>query len=336
MFYPDKKKHISPSALAAWHESRGLFVRSYFIGEKSPETPAMKAGKKIHALIEGNMLEVKYRFEHPESILCYALVGEEWVKVEVKEDGTYDLPEGAQFAIYGIPDSWGLSADTAVFVDYKSGKENTWDNDRLSTDLKMKLTALLVWLAAGRPAHVRGHLEYIPTQWNPVAKEIEPTFEPSVDAGQVLYTAAELEEFLVFVLKTVSEVNEAYGEWLTSTDEFINQDDVAEYAQLKQEVVQRETRMEILLERLADQMKLGKKETLATVFGSFFFKTSKKFDPVPPTLEVKVEDGGSFATVEYGYAEKIAVAMSAAKKKFEQSREPIEVSQSLQFRAKKV
>ncbi len=69
MFYPDVKKWISPSALASWHTGKGNFIKSYFEGDRSPETLAMKSGSKIHSLIEGGLLEPLTKYEHTEKTL---------------------------------------------------------------------------------------------------------------------------------------------------------------------------------------------------------------------------------------------------------------------------
>lgn len=316
MFYPDKKPHISPSALANWHEARGMFVRSYFIGEKTPETASMKAGKKIHALVEGRMLEVVHNFEEHEKTL------------------TFELPiEAAGTRVLGIPDSYERKPelDVAYFVDYKSGKENNWDDGKLSADLKMKTTAWLVWNETGKPSKVVGYIEYIPTQWNPISKAVEPTGGESTVAGECVYTAEEMAAFTDVILKTIKEVNEGYEEWLTSTDEFVSQEDVAEYAQLAQECATREARMEVILERIGDQMKMGGKESIPSPFGSFYFTSKKKYEPIPPESKINYLDRG----ITWDDAEQIAAAASAFKKKFETEHDPIEVKKSLAFRAKK-
>lgn len=318
-FYPNVKEWISPSALASWYNARSLFVRSYFLKEKTPETSAMKAGKQIHALIEAGLLEVKHKYEHREK--------------EVKI--THTLRTGKlerKMCVLGIPDSFerhwtgakegeGEPYDVAYFVDYKTGRENTWDDVKLAGDLKMKATAWLVWCATTNedtpPARrVVGYIEYIPTQWNASTREIEPTGGESVVAGEITYTSEELEAFTEVLSRTITEINVAYEEWLESTDEFVNQNDVADYAQLDQEVKEREVKMALIKERLADQMGMGGKETLATPFGSFYF-TSRKTWTYSEELEKKIAD------------------TAAKKKKWETENQPSKVTKSLSFRAKK-
>ncbi len=74
MFYPDKKEHMSPSALDSWFNGRGNFIKSYFEGIKSPETAAMTAGKKVHALIEGGMIAAQKVYD----------VHEQKISIEIK------------------------------------------------------------------------------------------------------------------------------------------------------------------------------------------------------------------------------------------------------------
>lgn len=296
-------------------------MRSYFSGEKSPETAAMKGGKKIHALIEAGALTVKHSYSNAEKILTQILT--------VRNAGdTADI----EYKVLGIPDDYSDPVDGSVmFVDYKSGKENVWDNRELAGDLKMKTTAWLVWKNTGCPPFVRGYIEHIPTQWNPNTKEIEPTGGDSVVAAEMTYTGEELEAFTAVILKTMHEVNVGYEEWLTSTDEFVSQEDVAQYAELDIQRRALESKQELILERISDQMALGKKDNLSTPFGSFYFKSTKKFPPIPATAKINYLDRG----ITWEDAEQISAAAAAFKKKFETENDPVEVKKSLQFRIKK-
>lgn len=297
-FYPNIKAHISPSALDAWHNNRGLFIRSYFIGEKSPETAAMKAGRMIHALIEGGLLEVKHTYDFVEDT------------IEVNVDDNKK--------VLGIPDSYGfdLYYDTAMFVDYKSGKENHWDGVKLAGDLKMKTTAWLIWNVTSRPKRVKAFIEYIPTQWNPETREVEPTGGESVVAAEIVYEAKDLEAFSEVISKTMDEINEAYQEWLGSTDDYINQDDVTLYAELNAQKIELETKMEVIKDRISDQMNMGNKDSLSTPLGSFYF-TSRKSWEYPKELE------------------EAEVELKAKKKKFETENQPTKITKAFGFRAKK-
>lgn len=314
MFYPEVKAHISPSALAAWHTQRSLFVKSYFLGERTPETSAMKGGKRIHALIESGILSVHHNYEHAEETLSF--------EIDV---------DGITCKVLGIPDSYELQKKMAVFVDHKSGKENTWDGKKLAGDLKMKTTAWLVWNATGKPAKIKAHIEYIPTQWNPETKEVEPTGGESVDAAEVEYTGEEMEAFTEVIKNTIREINTTYEEWSQSSNEFINQDDVAEYARLAQEIGEREAKQTEIKDRIGTQMEFGKTDTYAGIFGTFYFANKKKY-AYPDGLTVKLGEGVEMTLAE---AEKIGDAAAMAKKKYETENAPESTTRVLQYRGKK-
>jgi hypothetical protein len=320
MFYPDLKRYISPSAYQTWHKAKSGFVKSYFAGDRSGETKAMKTGKLVHSLIQAGLLEVTHRFSAHE------------VPIEVP------LENGV--AVMGIPDSRPADEDalladgTLPFVDYKTGKENEWNDIDLAGDLKMKVTAWLIYQRAkglGRsPTRLIGYIEYVPTKWDEDAHEIVPTGGVSVVAGHVIYSPEELESFTPMILKTIAEVNEAYETWLTSTDAFVNQDDVIEYARLDEEVREREARMEQLKERIGDQMKMGMKDTLPTVFGSFYYHTTKKY-VYPDDLPVSVGSGKVIRLVEASVVEDAAAIV---RKKYETDHEPESSTRTLRFRGK--
>jgi len=310
MFYPDIKPHISPSALDNWVNSRSQFIRSYFAGVKTPETASMKTGKQIHALIEGGLLEVKNKFSHNEETLEFF---------------------ATEYKVLGIPDSFGVGEDeeTVMFVDYKTGKENNWDANKLASDLKMKTTAWLVWSFYARtPPSITGYIEYIPTRWNEATREIEPTGEESVVSASITYTAEELEAFTNVILAVIAEVNEEYPKWLESSADFVNKEDVSEYARLNAQVAELEVKMDEIKERIAGQLDFGGARTAETEFGTFYFTERKTYD-YPQDLPIQ---GGVFTLKE---TELIAAAVKVAKTKFETENEPKSISRSLAFKAKK-
>lgn len=308
-FYPSIKGWVSPSAIDAWRNSRSSFVKSYFKGEKTPETASMKAGKTIHALIEARLLNAKCKYLHNEKTL-EAMIGE--------------------YKVLGIPDSFEAHEGKSVFVDYKTGKSNSWDAVKLAGDLKMKTTAWLVWSVSGKPEIVVGHIEYLQTRWNEATREIEPTGEESILVATITYTTAELEAFSGYILKVIGEVNEEYPKFLEGTDSFLNQDDVAEYARLNEEVEALELKMGEVKERIAGQLDFGGVRTAETGVGTFYFTERKSFD-YPSTLKVDYLDYG----LVLDDADKIAAAAKVAKSKFEQTSEPKSVTRSLGFRKKK-
>ena len=309
MFYNDIKPHISPSALDNWVNSRSQFIRSYFSGVKTPETASMKTGKQIHALIEGGMLDAKHKFQHNEQVLEFF---------------------AEKYKVLGIPDSFSTEEDgkTAVFVDYKTGKENNWDKNKLASDLKMKTTAWLVWSFYGRMLPVVGYIEYIPTRWNEITREIELTGGESIVAASISYPSEELEAFTAVILKIIGEINEEYPKWLESSADFVNQEDAAEYARLNAQVAELETKMDEIKERIAGQLDFGGARTAETSFGTFYFTERKTYD-YPKNLPIQ----GGILTLEE--TDLIAAAVKAAKTKFETENEPKSISRSLAFKAKK-
>jgi len=358
-FYPDIKPHVSPSALAAWHDNKSQFIRSYFKNIKSPETSAMKAGKKIHALIEGGFLTPINKFTEFETPITVTL--------------------GNGVKVYGIPDSYGIgichcgnreqvaslskttvkdeqrqdivlgvpqkNADIylencetckkkryVVFCDYKTGRENFWTQEKLATDLKMLCTAWLVWQVNGKPdSEVEGIIEYIPTEWNDETKEIQPILSQEHEVISYLYSKSVLEQVESLLLTTIEEVNMAYEQFLESTDIYIEDEDCKEYAEIEKQITGLETRQKEIKERIAEQMSFGNVPTYDSDFGKFFFRETKKY-AYPQDLSFQTPDG-AVMTLKQGEA--IDLAMSVVKKNWERENKPASVSKSLQFRAKK-
>jgi len=309
MFYPDIKPHISPSAFAQWHRQRSAFIRSYFKGEKTPETAAMRDGKKVHALIEGGLLDATHRFEHHEQELVI------------------ELPN--QVKVLGYPDSYSTAKDgVASFVDYKTGEENHWTREELASDLKMLCTAWLVWKTTGEPALVNGYIEWIPMEWD--GKERVPVEDGEHKIFDVVYSSESLMDFEKTLIRTIDEINAEYPKFLESTDGFISPEDCAEYAQLELQKKEIEEKQKAIKERLQEQMQFGGVNTYQSDFGTFYI-TEKKTYEYPTTLRVDYKDMG----LVLEDAEAISAAASAAKKNYELEAEPKSVTKSVGFRAKK-
>ena len=290
-FYHDVKEHLSPSALDNWHNSRSNFIRSYFVGEKTPETASMKAGKQSHALIEGGFLEAKHRFDVQEQTIV------------VESNG---------YRALGIPDSYAL--DGSRFVDYKTGKENSWDKLKLATDLKMKMTAWLVWNHCGKPKTVTGSIEWFETIWDDQNKEIKPTGRES-EIIEHIYTSEVLETFTLFFLKTIADVNKEYDFWLKQTQECLAGSDVEAYATLTSQIEDLEKKRDEVKERIYGQMDFGGARNVATPLGSFYF-TERSVWEYPEEIK------------------KLDETAKIAKKTFEQENEPTKITKSLGFRSK--
>lgn len=317
MFYPNLKEYISPSALATWFNSKPSFIESYFKGVKMPETSAMKAGNKIHALIEGGFYDPQKRYDLNEKELSH-MVADTGVKS------------------FGKPDSFGLVSDGhAEFVDYKTGREVSWSRDELKNDVKMKQTAWLVWKETGMPDKVTGYIEWIGTEWN--GTEVVP----SIDEYMLVkcdYTAQELNEWENVIIKAIGDINEAYEKFVNSSELFIDEDLCKQYAKLNAEIKEiEEKQIEILKvqreelgEQIATQLAMSDAENHKTEYGSFFWKVSKKY-AYPDDLEFQTNTG----VYSLALGEEIVAGVKACKKGYEKFSKPVEEKKSLQFRASK-
>lgn len=311
MFYPDIKPHISPSAFQAWHQQRSLFIRSYFKGEKTPETSAMKAGKKIHAMIEGGFIPAIHRFSAREKELVVT------------------LPSGVN--VLGIPDSHeeGVVAETVSFVDYKTGRENGWTREQLAVDLKMRVTAWLVLQANPGAQQARAIIEWIGTEWN--GAELVPVDQPH-ECIEYTFTKEDLFEFDTIIASTIEDINVAYEQFLESVStDFVEEADVLEYAELEAQAVEIEKKQKAIKDRIAQQLEFAGKYNYDHPLGSFYFTMRRTYE-YPPELEFITESGARM-TVQQG--EEISLAMGSAKKNYELDHEPASISKSISFRAKK-
>lgn len=308
-FYPEVKPHISPSALMSWHNQRSNFIRSYFKNEKTPETSAMKAGTKIHALIEAGFIEAKNVFSVNEDTLTY----------NITED----------ILVLGKPDSYEFNSENgyAEFVDYKTGKNDGWTNEKLAVDLKMRTTAYLVWKKTNEPESVKGYLEWIGTEWN--GSEIVPSGEGAV--YEYTYSADELKNFESVILKTIDEVNAEYLKFLSVGETVLDNEDIEEYVRLENQKAEIEEKQNAIKERVADILTIAGQKSAETPFGTFYFTDRKKYE-YPDDLEFETKSG---EVVSLAYAKEVALGAGVAKKMFEAENDPVSVSKSFSFRAKK-
>jgi hypothetical protein len=317
-FYGNKKMYISPSALSSWHNNQSSFVSHYFGGETSPETSAMKAGKKLHALIEGGFLKGHRRFEMNEKTLEHP-----------------SPVEGVN--VLGKPDSFGLDQeiDMGFFTDYKTGKEVSWTREDLASDLKMRTTAWLVWKELGKPKAVTGYIVWIGTEWN--GEELIAS-EDEYLIIKYVYFAEELIAFEQVIEKTINEVNEAYPRFLNPTDN-VSEELCNEYAgvykQIKDiengEIAELKEKLSEIGETIADQMRFGLSENHKLDIGTFFWKSTKKYE-YPQDMKFQTEDG---MTLSFAKGDEITSALKVAKKNFEKYTDPVSENKFLQFRAKK-
>lgn len=313
MFYHDIKEHLSPSALAQWLNGRGQFVRSYFAGEKSPETKAMTAGTEIHALIEAGIIKAQHTYDCNEQ--------------------TLKIPVGkTNFWFLGKPDSFESEPtdDEVSFVDYKSGKANEWEK-KLPTDIKMRATAWLVWRQTGMPSIVNGHIEFIQTTWDPEQKKVIPMDDKETEVISIAYTATELENFEKVIANAMRDINDFYEKWKVSSGEFVNQDDVQRYIEIKNEIAERELELAEVGSRIQTQMEFGGEENHKISQGSFFITERCSYE-YPKDLPFIV-DGVNWNLEQ---SEKVVSAAKAAKSNYELVNEPKTTVRNVQFRAKKL
>lgn len=311
-FYHDEKEYMSPSAISQWMNGRSQFIRTYFAGEKSPTTSAMRGGTEIHALIEAGLIKARHVYAYSE------------IEVKVQVPGT-------EFWFLGRPDSHSKKTTldgkkVAYFVDYKSGKANGWD-EKLPTDIKMRATAWLVWMAAGQPDLVYGYIEFIQTTWDPEQKKVVPLEGKETEVTGITYTADEMEAFSKVIANTMRDVNDYYEKWKLSTGEFVNPSDVARYAQVKNEIAIKEEELNDIAERILIQMEFGGEEQHKTPLGTFYI-TEKSVYEYPADLAVT-------PTMTLDAVDQLTAVAKAAKKNYELSNEPKEVKRSIGFRAPK-
>lgn len=311
MFYHEIKEHMSPSALDQWMRSRAAFIQSYFEGKKGPETPAMKFGTQVHALIEHGLLKVKKQYDQNEQGLKHEAGG-----------GLY---------VFGKPDSYQSKPvkNTVEFVDYKTGKASEWQK-KLPTDLKMKTTAWLVWKETGCPAAVIGHIEFLQTTWNEEKSCLELIGEET-EVTSITYHKADLEAFTEVIIKIMTEVNTFYETWKDRTTDFVDKDDIKLLADLTAKADAIEEEIKAVKASIMSQMEFGglttyKEEGLGTLS-----ITTRKTYNTPENLPFKV--GKKTYTLKD--FEEIEMASKAAVKNYQLITEPVSTSESISFRAKK-
>lgn len=314
-FYPDIKDGLSPSAIAQWFNQRSSFIKSYFAGERGPETKAMQTGTQIHALIEAGIIAAKHVYEHSEA------------------DLSVEIAPGRIFR--GRPDSYGeierAHEHSAVsFVDYKSGKANEWA-EKLPTDVKMRATAWLVWKNSGEPDMVYGYVEYFQTTWDADLKRIVLVEGKESEEIAITYTRSEMQDFTQVILKAMNAINDFFEVWKKSTGEFVSKQDVMLYAETRQQIDEMELRLDEIGERILTQMEFGGEETHRTPVGTFFVRETKTWD-YPAELEFLL-DGKEPFTLER--ADRVASGVKAAKKNYELVNEPKSTTRKVNFRVAK-
>lgn len=276
----------------------------------------MKAGTKIHALIEAGFLKAQNRFTHFEETLVHPFK---------------HLGENKVVKLLGVPDSHEIAdAKEVRFVDYKTGKENRWTAKELAQDLKMRFTALLVLLENRKNGHtpesVRGYIEWIGTEWN--GKELVPTGETEV--LEIYYSSKELDDFLPIIFSTIEEINQEYENFSnTPKENLVADEDIVAYAELEAQKKEIEAKQAVIKEKVFEVMKFSGQQNVSHELGSFSISTLKKYE-YPDDLEFQTESG-NIMTLALG--EEVLVGLSSAKKNYELNHEPVSITHSIRFNA---
>ena len=318
MFYPDVKKYISPSAFNTFHNNTSSFIANYFDNAEKVTSKAMEGGTTIHGLIEGGFIKVDMQFEHNEAELTQPF----------RDTGVN---------VFGKPDSYGMDNGVAKFVDYKSGRDHSWTRESLNDDLKMELTAWLVWKELGEPEKVEGYIYWIGTEWNAESKEVIAS-DDEYAIVKCVYTADRLTALEDVIETTINKVNEMYEKHGKEQPE-INEDILKAYISLEQQIksVEEKTikplkeKQEELKEQILAFLMFNGGANISKDYGTFYNQPSKKWKH-PDTLTFTLENG---ETHNVEYALEVANALKSAQKKFELTADPIYERPSLRFRAKK-
>lgn len=307
MFYHDIKEHMSPSSMEQWLRQRSAFIKTYFEGEKGPETAAMTFGTQVHALIEHGMLKVQKKWDRDEEVLKHEA--------------------GDSLFLLGKPDSFNSKVvkNTAEFVDYKTGSKSAWD-DKLPTDIKMKATAWLVWMELGQPAAVIGHIEFLQTTWNEEKRELE-LLSDKTEISTITYQKADLEAFTDVVINTMNEINAFYEKWKDRSTEFIDDADCRKLRELTEQRDEIDQEINSLKESIESQMSFGGLMSHKIEGVGNFSISERKTYKYPDELEFKY-GRKQFTLKDFTEIEKV---MKASKKNYELVTEPVSVSTTMRF-----
>ena len=88
--------------------------------------------------------------------------------------------------------------------------------------------------------------------------------------------------------------------------------------------------MEVIKQKISEQMEFTSQSNYESEVGTFFWKTTKKYD-YPDDLELQVGE----QKYPLDEADKIATARKVVVKDYEANNDPISETKSLQFRGKK-
>ncbi|MCK4609450.1 MAG: hypothetical protein KAT71_08205 [Gammaproteobacteria bacterium] len=258
-------------------KSPAQFADTYFAGKKMFVNSAMKNGTEVHKDIEVGVRGAKLIFEERET------------------KATVD--------IQGVPMMFICdSHETGKFVDYKTGKK--WTQEQVDIDTKQEYTALGVAKLTGAKS-VEGSIEWVAPSDDHKKDEV----------FTVVYDAKRLKEIEARYKKTIKAINEAYEEWLTQSDVFVDARDVKAYSELINAKKNIDIQLDEVKARIAEAMDSGGLQKHKTDYGNFNFTSRAVYPPIP---------------------EKLAKAQTKAKAgvdKWKKETEPVEFTKTLAFRA---
>lgn len=307
MFYHEQKEHMSPSSMDQWHRQRSAFIKTYFEGEKGPETIQMTFGTQVHALIEHGMLKVQKQWDRNEEVLKHEA--------------------GDGFYVLGKPDSYQSEPkkNTVEFVDYKTGSKSAWE-EKLPTDIKMKCTAWLVWMQTGKPAAVIGHIEFLQTTWDEEKRELV-LISKETEVTTLTYHKADLEAFTDVIISTMHEINTFYEKWKNRTTEYVDEGDFRRLRELTAQRDELDEEIGNLKGTIESQMAFGGLMTHKVEGVGTFSISERNTYKYPDALEVK-HGRKKFTLAEFLEMEK---ATKAAKKNYELVTEPVSTATTVRF-----
>lgn len=191
-FYPDIKIGASPSSIEAWLKRRKQFIKTYFEDQPFEGNVYTTFGTWLHKEIEEGRHPTDFDYEKKEELL--------WC----------DFGKGLKMR--GYPDSFYKNK----FVDYKTASKPTWTEKKLSSDIKMMATALLILETTPRSKYIEATIEEHYTRFKPIKglgnKELEATGERT--SVTVRYLAKDLRKFKrEVVVPAMKEINQAYADF---------------------------------------------------------------------------------------------------------------------------
>lgn len=274
MFYTKVKKHISPSAVAKFYESKTGFIKTYFEGEKV-DNEYTRRGKNVHSLIEGGFYEPAKKFDEAEKKIEVKL---DHIKRGLKGLGFIDSYQEREMPVEGYG-----TIKVPIFVDYKTASYKTaenWDEDRVRKDLKQKTYAYFLHLLTGAKM-VRGYIEVIAVNEEGLPEETYNYF--SVD-----YTEKDFAEMEEMIKKMVKEVNRMYKDWKEQKEVEVDEEVVAEYLEAVEQEKMAKAKKNELAKIIVEKVKEAGAREFEMFENKFYLKPYVRYE-YDPDIEVEID-----------------------------------------------